>query len=549
MKFRNQLVICAVAAILALVLSVGAGFAAPKAKDPESRCLALATTNFGKDVHVDSVEVTSVSEDGKPLPEHCRVVGWRWPDDGFVMKFPFAWNGRYMQGGNGGAAGAVEPAAMNLALSKGFAAGSGTGGHRSPDMMDFSFGYPPGDRIAEIKVEDYCYGSVHKTNILARKMIKAYYGRHPSYAYYDGYSTGGRQGLASAQRYPDDFDGILAGAGPFPFTKRTMGDVWESTQFLGAAFIPKDKLPLLAEAVMAKCDGIDGLVDGLIEDPRKCTFDARTDLTVCPADVEGPGCFTLAQRRAVYNVYDGVRRSDGTLLFRGVSFGSEQLINDPEFYAANGYYPSGWSMFVPEVPEGGTFALGLGGSFTQWVGLPPEKGGEGWDWKTFNVDNDWDIVTDKWAERCDTNNPNLWPFKHHGKKLIYYSGWADALCWPRPAPDYYDSVVDVIGERGTQEFFKLYMVPGMAHFDNGRGVLNSTTIEDPLFTKLVKWVEHGIEPKAVVGSREAVEGLWPAISRPVCPYPQVSKLKKGGNPAIAADFSCVAPPTKHHGHH
>jgi feruloyl esterase len=484
----------------------------------------------GPDVTVTSATVVPGVSGG--LPEHCRLGGVRAPEDGFIFKLPSVWNTRYLQTGNGGAAGAYMETMMDPSLGLGFAVGSGTGGHINPNMMDFSFGYHWWDNsTAMAKVEDYFYGSVHETSILAKKLIQAYYGKRPHYSYYNGYSTGGRQALMEAQRYPMDFDGILGGDGPIPFTKRTMGDTWEATQFLGNGYIPLAKLLILADAVMKKCDSIDGLVDGLIDDPRKCDFNALTDLPACPNDIDGPACFTTAQRQAAYNVYDGVRNSKGKLLFKGVSYGSEAMIADGS---------SGWTMFVPATPGGGTVALGLGSSFVQWIGLTPEKGGPGWDWKTFNVDTDWNIERDHWAD-MDTYDPNLWPFKKSGGKMIYYHGWADALCWPNPAPEYYDQVVRKIGSLGeTREFFKLYMIPGDAHFAGaGRGVFDSNTFQPPALDALVAWVEHGVEPGALVGTRAAVPNRWSSISRPICPYPEVARYVGTGSTDDAANFACV----------
>jgi hypothetical protein len=364
-------------------------------------------------------------------------------------------------------------------------------------------------------------------------MINTYYGVAPTYAYYVGYSTGGRQGLMEAQRFPDDFDGILGGGDPAPFTIRTMEDVWVSTQVLGPAYIPHAKLTLLAEAVMMKCDGIDGLKDGMIEDPRKCGFNAMADLPACPGNTDGSNCFTQAQRQAIYNIYRGPEKSSGKLLAKGASFGTEATM-------ANG--KSGWTMFVPEKPGGDSFSLGLGSSFVKWVGLPPTGGGPTWDWKTFNIDTDWDVVRNNWAEMCDTNDPDLRAFKAKGKKFIDFHGWADALCWAFRAVDYYDEVVKKIGNLDeTRKFYRLYMIPGMTHFPGGRGVFDRYTLREPMFQALQDWVEKGVAPEAFVGSRPAVPGKWDTITRPVCPYPEVARYKGTGSADSADNFMCVKP--------
>lgn len=529
-KMRSIFIVTAV--LITLTLGGGSGLCALT----DNCTVAFFQTVAGSDVTVTSATVVPGVSGG--LPEHCKVAGWRYPDDGFLVKLPTVWNERLYQVGNGGAAGSIGESGMTFGLQRGFAAAGGSGGQQEPATV-YQFGYHWWDDPAVYqKVEDYVYGSVNKTSILAKKLIKAYYGKGPRYSYYNGYSTGGRQALMEAQRYPMDFDGILGGDGPIPFTKRTMADTWEATQFLGNAYIPLSKLLILADAVMKKCDSIDGLVDGLIDDPRKCDFNALTELPACPNDIDAPACFTTAQRQAAYNVYDGVRNSKGKLLFKGVSYGSEAI-------ASNG--SSGWTMFVPATPftptspTATTFALSLGGSFVQWIGLPPVKGGPTWNWETFNVDTDWDIERDHWADMADTYDPNLWPFKQSGGKMIYYHGWADALCWPNPAPVYYDRVVKKIGSLGeTREFFKLYMIPGDAHFAGaGRGVFDSNTFQPVAFDALVAWVERGVEPGTFVGTRAAVPNIWSSISRPLCPYPEVARYVGTGSIDDAANFTCV----------
>lgn len=530
MYYQKRFAVIGLIAFFALLSLTKPGLAAQSTPVMACQGLMDMTKFFQPGATITSAKMVPA---GDGLPEHCRVEGWRWPDDGFVVKLPSEWNGRLFQVGNGGAGGSIDEPAMVLGLQKGFAAAGGSGGHRTPATL-FQFGYFAGDPIAYRKMVDYCSESVHSTNELVRNMIKKYYGAAPTYAYYVGYSTGGRQGLMEAQRYPDDFDGILGGGDPAPFTVRTMQDTWVSTQLLGQAHIPHVKLPLLAEAVMAKCDEIDGLKDGMIDDPRNCTFNALTDLPACPGDADGTNCFTQAQRQAVFNIYRGPQKSSGTVLAKGVSFGSEAITADGK---------SGWTMFVPEKPGGGTYALGLGSSFVKWVGLPPTSGGPNWDWKTFNVDKDWDVVRSNWGEMCDTNDPDLRAFKAKGKKFIDYHGWADALCWPFRAIDYYDEVVKKIGSlEETTKFYRLYMIPGMTHFPGGRGVLDRNTLREPMFQALQDWVEKGIEPiKPFVGSRPTVPGKWDAITRPVCAYPEVARYRGSGSTDAAENFACVNP--------
>jgi hypothetical protein len=529
MSCRKGFAIAVLVVLAVFVAETGPGLGAPNSPAISCSDLMDMTKFFYPGATITSATIVKA---GDGLPEHCKVEGWRWPDDGFMVKLPSSWNGRLFQVGNGGAAGMILEPDMALGLVRGFATAGASGGHRTPATF-YQFGYFAGDPAAYQKIVDYCSGSVHATNELARRMIKAFYGVPPTHAYYVGYSTGGRQGLMEAQRYPDDFDGLLAGGDPAPFTVRTMEDAWTATQLLGAAYVPHAKLPLLAEAVMTKCDSIDGLVDGLIDDPRKCTFNALTDLPACAQDVDGTSCFTQAQRQAVYNIYRGPENAAGTLLAKGASFGSEAIMADGN---------SGWTMFVPPARGGATYAARLGANFVQWIGLPPNGGGPGWDWKTFNVNKDWDVVRNNWGQTCDTYDPDLRAFKLKGKKFIDYHAWADALCWPFRAVDYYEQVVKTIGSlEETRKFYKLYMIPGMTHFPGGRGVFDRLTLREPLFLALQDWVEKGTEPGAFVGSRPAVAGRWGAITRPICPYPEVARYRGTGSIDAAENFTCVNP--------
>ena len=529
MQYFRRFVMIGLNVFIVLLLLASPGVTAPSSPVLTCPDLMDMTKFFYPAATISSATMVPA---GGGLPEHCKVEGWRWPDDGFIVKLPSTWNGRLFQVGNGGAAGTIAESDMVLGLTMGFVTAGGSGGHRTPATF-YQFGYFVSDPAAYQKVVDYCSGSVHATNELVRRMIKAYYGVPPDYAYYVGYSTGGRQGRMEAQQYPNDFDGILGGGDPAPFTVRTMEDAWTATQVLGAAYVPHAKLPMLAEAVMAKCDGIDGLVDGLIDDPRKCTFNAMTDLPACAGDVDGMDCFTQAQRQAVYNIYRGPQTGAGTLLAKGASYGSEAIMADGN---------SGWTMFVPATPGAATYAARLGASFVRWIGLPPRGGGPNWDWKTFNVDTDWDIVRSNWGQACDSVDADLRAFKVKGKKMIDYHGWSDALCWSFRAADYYDQVVKTIGSLDeTRKFFKLYMIPGMTHFPGGRGVFDRNTLREPFFLALQDWVEKGTEPGAFVGSRPAVPGRWGAITRPLCPYPEVARYRGTGSIDSAENFTCEIP--------
>jgi hypothetical protein len=522
MKPRKGLFIIACAILVTLSLDPGWGSC-----DPCIRCEDLAVMDFGPNVTITSATVVPAA-DG--WPEHCLVTGTVLPENNFIVKLPTVWNGNYFQAGNGGLAGSIQENRIDYGLALGYAAAGANGGHDG-SITDATFCYNPLDNAnpdAEGKLDDYCFGSVHKMNFLGKKIVKAYYCREAEYDYYQGCSTGGRQGMIESQRFPDDFDGIMAGAPLVYLTKITMRDVWQAHRAADAWLSP-EKLALLAEAVIKKCDSIDGLVDGVIDDPRKCDFNALSDLTACENGYDP--CFTAAESTAIQKIYDGPRNSAGDLLFRGAPFGSEAVA--AHFGPSN----SGWMGYImPFAPGNLSFGAMMGSRFVQYCGLPPDGGGPGWDPFTFDWDTDWPYVTEKLSARCDANNPNLWPFKKRGGKIIQYHGWADPLVSPFPMMDYYESVLDFMGEKKTKEFYKLYMIPGQFHCRGGLGCAD----DEALFEALVDWVENKVEPKEIIGSRAAdpVAG-YTARTRPLCPYPEVARYFDEGSIDNAKNFTCV----------
>jgi hypothetical protein len=446
-----------------------------------------------------------------------------------MIKLPTDWNGNYFQGGNGGLAGSLYESELDYGLVRGYTAASASGGYDVTDenMEGGKFGFydPVLNPNAEEKLDGYCFASVHKMNVLAKQVIKSYYCRQPRYAYYKGCSTGGRQGMIEAQRYPDDFDGILAGAPAVYITKITMRDIWQAQNVLELPWDPAETttmMTMVSNAVYTKCDSMDGLVDGLIDDPRKCTFNALSDLPACEDGVAP--CFTAAQRTAIQKIYDGPRNSAGDLLFMGTPFGGEAIA--PSYFGN----ASGWfGMIIPFVPGTLSIGGGMGSGFTQYCSLPPDGGGPGWDLYTFDWNTDWPTAMENMSLRCDAYDPNLWPFKHRAGKLIQYHGWADPLVSPYAMAEYYDQVLDFMGEETTEKFYKLYMIPGLFHCGGGLGCAN----DDGLFDALVDWVETGIEPGAIVGSR------FDGRTRPMCLYPEVARYLGEGDIEDAANFTCV----------
>lgn len=528
MKFIQKSILIASAILSLSVFGAGIGFCI----QPCNTCNNLQNLTF-PNVTVASVQLVASTV---TIPEHCRVEGDRYHDH-FVIKLPTDWNARYYQVGNGGAAGSVSESEIDVGLAQGYVAAGGSGGHTEPYPM-FLFAYPPSDPDAQQKLNDYCQDSVHETMLLAKKFMAAYYCDTDGldYAYYNSCSTGGRQGLIEAQRYPDDFDGLLIGAPVHYLTQVTTRGIWEEQQLTGAGAIDPAKLSLLADAVMNKCDDIDGLEDGLIDDPRNCTFNALTDLPACPGDVDAADCFTNAQRQAIFNIYDGPRKSDGTQTTFGEAFGSEAIAQIPPYLG--GGTGSGWVGWViaapPQMPT--SMGFGLGEGFVRYAGLPPSgEGGPTWDYTTFDFDTDFDTVVTNMSASCDAINPDLSALKALGGKVILYDGWADPATGPYQSANYYEDVLNTMGDAETKAFFKLFMIPGMAHCGGGLGCFDGNA----LFSALVDWVENGTEPTSYTGAGVNADG--DPRTRPMCPYPQVAVYSGSGSIDDAANFTCEDP--------
>ena len=443
------------------------------------------------------------------VPAHCQVTGFIEPAIRYEIALPDSWNRRLYMFGNGGWAGEnlaapERVATRNKALARGFMTVQQNTGHdaRTSPLGDFA----DNDMPALI---DYASRAVHVTVGAAKQMAASYYDRAPSYSYWNGCSTGGRQGLMSAQRYPADFDGIVAGAPVLALTDTQIWGVYNA-QVLSKAPLSTSQLPALAKAVMNKCDKIDGVEDGLIADPRQCNFDPAKDL---PADAG----FTAAQVAAIQQIYEGVKVG-GKVVFPGVVPGTEGL-------TAKGV--SGWDQWMV-TDEGPSRQLVYGETFMKNMLMLPKRGKD-LDWKTFDIAANYGD-TGLIRSLVDANNPDMSEFASRGGRIVGYFGWSDPGLNPMMNVEYYDKVRDTMGADKTSEFYRLFMVPGMFHCRDGYG-----TDKFDAFTALVKWVEHGEAPTQIAARQDT-----PARSRPLCPYPQVASYKGSGDIDDAANFACKA---------
>ena len=449
-------------------------------------------------------------------PEHCRVTGQVLPQVGFEVSLPTSWNGRFYMFGNGGYAGeALDSAARRATAARAMRLGYATA---ETDTGHSAANEPLGTFAADRqKLLDYAFRSLHVTADAAKLLVRTYYGGAPSQSYFEGCSTGGRQGLMLAQRFPADFDGIVVGAPVLNFSG-TMVAYANDVQALRAAPIATSKLPLLAEKIYAQCDAKDGLKDGLIADPRRCAFQPSRDLPKCDGG-DQPGCFTASQIGALEKVYGDVV-SQGQRIFPGWPVGAE-------IAGANGR--SGWDpWFVSDA--GPTTEAAYSEAFFRYLAFarPDPK----YDLSQFNLDRDPPRL-EAIHQTLDATDPDLSRFEQRGGKILMYFGWADPALNPLMGVEYYEQVAQLMGAH-TDGFFRLFMVPGMFHCNGGVG----TDTFDKL-GPLAGWVEHGTAPDAIPASRVVAGKV--VRTRLLCAYPEVDRYKGTGSIDDAANFACVKP--------
>ena len=445
---------------------------------------------------------TSFSE----LPAFCRVAATLRPSADSDIKIevwlPAAgWNGKLEAVGNGGWAGTISYPALGTAIAAGYASASTDTGHVG-GSGSFALGHPE-------KLIDFGYRAVHEMTVAAKAMTTAFYGEGPKRLYWNGCSTGGKQGLAEAQRYPADFDGIIAGASANAMMRIHVAALWIGLAVHGddASYIPPEKYRTIHDAVMGACDAIDGVKDGLIADPRRCRFDPKT-LECRQGD--GPSCLTARQVDAARKIYAAVRNPrTGKDIAPGLEPGSEL----------------GWAFLAGPQPT--SVALD---TFKYIVFENPA-----WNFHAFNFDTD---VARADAVDRGTNNaldPNLRPFFDRGGKLLMYHGWSDPNIAPRNSIEYYGSVQKALGgESKTRESMRLFMFPGMAHCGGGEGPNSFDAIG-----ALDRWVENHQAPDQILASHRS-SGVVDR-TRPVCAYPQVAAYRGAGSIDDAASFVCRAP--------
>lgn len=411
-----------------------------------------------------------------------------------------AWNGKFMAVGNGGQAGEIYYHKMGLPLALGYAVASTDTGHEGKgDDGSYALGHPE-------KVIDFGYRAVHEMVMKSKAIVTEYYARSAKFSYWNGCSTGGRQGIEDLQRYPSDFDGVIAGAPAI--NPRSAAQIMWVTQAVhkdDASFIPASKFPVVQKAVLNTCDANDGVKDGVLEDPRSCKSDPGAIL--CKG-ADGPDCLTAAQVESARKIYSpAINPRTKERVFPGFEPGSEK----------------GWGFAASAQPP----QLTLTGLRNRVFKDP------NWDYKTFNFDSDVALI-DRESQAVNAMDPNLRPFFSQGGKLLQYHGWNDNLIAPENSVNFYNSVADTLGGANrVNDSYRLFMVPGMAHCRGGDG----TDRFDPI-SAMEQWVEKGKAPESIIASRYAGDKV--NRTRPLCPYPEVAVYKGSGSTDDAANFVCKA---------
>lgn len=447
--------------------------------------------------------------DYSKLPEFCRIEAQASPAPGSAIRFEVwlpssGWNGKLVGVGNGGYSGAVWHWSMLEPLSRGYASVSTDTGH-SGTALDASFGLGRPERVV-----DFGHRAIHEMTVHAKAIVSAYYGEPAKSAYFTGCSTGGRQGLMSAQRYPSDYDGIVAGAPASYLTRLSAHGVWNARALheTDRSFIPREKLPVLHGAAVAACDSHDGVADGVIENPARCDFDPAA--IACAASDE-PSCLVAEQVVAARKLYGPMVHPDtGTALFPGLPRGSE--LN--------------WAFFQIN-PEPVALTTGL---YQLLLFQDPA-----WSWRSLDLGADVARAERELGPVVDAIDPKLAPFFERGGKLLQWHGWGDGGITAHSSIDYYERV-KAASTRPEQlaASYRLFMAPGVHHCRGGEGPDQF----DALGT-LEAWVERGQAPERIVAS--LVRDGETVRTRPWCPYPQVASYRGAGSTDDAANFECKAP--------
>ena len=467
------------------------------------------------------------------IPSYCQIIGYVAPQVKFELRLPVdGWNSRFLMQGCGGMCGNISMEACEDALVRDYAVAYTDMGHAGPQTTTWAIN----DIGAKL---DFGYRATHETAVIAKVLLEHYYGRPQHYSYFRGCSTGGRQAMIEAQRFPNDFNGIIAGAAVIDESGDGLFHLaWSARASLdkdGNTLIDANKVPMIHKAVMDACDAIDGVKDGVIQDPRKCHWDPAS---IACKGVNGPNCLTDAEVGVVNKIYAGAHDDKGRRLFPGgMSRGSEYEWV-PLFIGTSGD-AKGWTKSSRPVWVSDTVA-----SLFRYVFLPRDPGPS---FSMLTADFEKTAESLRLVEPIySARNPDLRAFKEHGGKLLQYHGWDDAEVPPNLSIDYYETVTRTMGgPDSTLDFYRLFMIPGMAHCRRGAG----TDTADYL-AAIEDWVEKGKAPDSLTAYHlkkpQNYMGLptirYPiaqadyAWTRPIFPYPDAAVWSGKGDPNLAESW-------------
>ena len=455
----------------------------------------------------------------------CRVTGSIKPTSNSDIRFELwlpptraAWNGKFSGTAAGGSTGVILYSALVDPLQRGYAAMGHDNGHVSTSSFEQSWAFDSATNTVRTDlITDFGYRAQHVATVVAKEIAGAFYGSAPARSYYNGCSQGGHHGMMEVQRYPEDYDGIVAGAHGGDWVGMMSSEAYSAIAVVKnarAGGLTTPQQVALNSAALAACDASDGVVDKLIQNPQNCQFDPAVIQCGAPG-VDPATCLSAAQVQATRQIYTGPRRLNGLSVSPGYSIGSEIFWNQT------------WNAAT----------ILQSGSYYDFFRLILKKD-PNFDFLTINFDADVDAGRAEYGPIYNAVNPDLSTFKARSGKLIMYHGWADPLIAPQLSVDSWQRIQDSMGAASTKEFARLFMVPGMGHCAGG-----SASNADWL-TALEKWVEQGVAPDATntantIVASGTIDGT--ARTRPLCPYPQVQKYKGSGDINVAANFTCAIP--------
>jgi feruloyl esterase len=486
----------AAASILAM-----AAAAQPASGQGDKACEGLAASRLFPDTKISSAKAVD-ADSARKAPAYCEVTGVVSPAPGsaigVVYRLPEHWNGKLLGLGGGGWAGSVRIESAMQGLERGYATAQTDGGHPSTSVWDTAWASSPEART------DFAYRAIHLMTVTGKKVAAKYYGRPQSKTYYQGCSTGGRQGLMEVQRYPADYDAVIAGAPVYNLLVQTSAVLRNQALGASTAGFTADQFKLINQAALKACDAADGLKDGIITDPRACKWDPAT--IQCKPGQSGGDCLSEGQVKALRTVYAGEHAASGAVAAWPLSRGSEE----------------GWSRFIQTTPgtPDATNGGGLGGLRGPLLGDPD------FDMSKFTSADVAKVRSSAFGKAYEANDPNIAAFIAHGGKLLLWHGYYD----PGPSPvgtiAYYDAVrkATPTAAKGV----RLYLAPGVYHCGSGPGPDKVDWLD-----AMDKWVRTGQAPPSILATKADAK-----ISRPLCPYPTMPRYKGSGDPDAAANFTC-----------